>query len=93
MAARPPAKGFERCRRHVVEPDEEMHAGMRSRHFHALPEVGCQRLQQGLAAHRPAYFEIALANSGSPEADAAMDIDGAIFTLKFFARAGAALAT
>lgn len=44
-----------------------------------------------LATHRPAYFDIALANSGSPESDAAMDIDGAIFTLKYFARAGAAL--
>lgn len=44
-----------------------------------------------LSANRPAYFEIALANSGSPESDASIDIDGAIFTLKYFARSGAAL--
>ena len=44
-----------------------------------------------LSANRAAYFEIALANSGSPESDASIDIDGAIFTLKYYARAGAAL--
>ena len=44
-----------------------------------------------LSANRSAYFEIALANSGSPESDASIDIDGAIFTLKHYARAGAAL--
>ncbi|MCZ7566523.1 MAG: 3,4-dehydroadipyl-CoA semialdehyde dehydrogenase [Burkholderiales bacterium] len=44
-----------------------------------------------LSAHRKDYFEIALRNSGSPEADAAVDIDGAIFTIKFYARAAGAL--
>jgi 3,4-dehydroadipyl-CoA semialdehyde dehydrogenase len=44
-----------------------------------------------LAQHRTRYLDIALQNSGSPEADASMDIDGALFTLKYFARAGAAL--
>ena len=49
------------------------------------------RIAEVLAANRAAYFEIALANSGSSEADASIDIDGAIFTLKYYARAGAAL--
>src|SRR5215467_11509802 len=37
------------------------------------------KIVETLTANRAAYFEIALANSGSPEADAAIDIDGAIF--------------
>jgi 3,4-dehydroadipyl-CoA semialdehyde dehydrogenase len=48
-------------------------------------------IAETLSAHRKDYFEIALANSGSPEGDAAIDIDGAIFTLKYFARLGATL--
>src|SRR5437867_6158484 len=49
------------------------------------------KIADTLSANRAAYFEIALANSGSPEADAAIDIDGAIYTLKYYARIGAAL--
>jgi 3,4-dehydroadipyl-CoA semialdehyde dehydrogenase len=49
------------------------------------------RIAEVLTANRATYYEIALANSGSPQADAAIDIDGAVFTLKYFARAGAAL--
>ncbi|OGA48283.1 MAG: phenylacetic acid degradation bifunctional protein PaaZ [Betaproteobacteria bacterium RIFCSPLOWO2_12_FULL_63_13] len=44
-----------------------------------------------LSANRKTYLDIALANSGSPEGDASIDIDGAIFTLKYYARIGAAL--
>ena len=44
-----------------------------------------------LSAKRAEYFDIALRNSGSTEADAAFDVDGAIFTLKSYARAGKAL--
>jgi len=49
------------------------------------------KIAEVLSANRADYFEIALANSGSSEADASIDIDGAIFTLKYYARAGAAL--
>ena len=49
------------------------------------------KIAEILSANRAAYFEIALANSGSPESDASIDIDGAIFTLKYYARIGAAL--
>lgn len=44
-----------------------------------------------LAAHRADYFDISLRNAGATEADAAFDVDGAIFTLKTYARAGKAL--
>lgn len=44
-----------------------------------------------LAANRADYFDIARRNSGSTEADAAFDVDGAIFTVKTYARAGKTL--
>jgi 3,4-dehydroadipyl-CoA semialdehyde dehydrogenase len=44
-----------------------------------------------LAANRARYEEIAIANSGNTKADAAIDIDGAIGTLKYYARLGASL--
>lgn len=50
-----------------------------------------KQIAEVLTAHRDEYFAIALANSGSNQADAAYDIDGALFTLKYFARLGAAL--
>ncbi len=44
-----------------------------------------------LVANRAQYEEIAIANSGNTKADAAIDIDGGIGTLKYYARLGAAL--
>lgn len=44
-----------------------------------------------LQANRDAYFEIALANSGTVKADSSVDIDGAIFTLGHYAKLGDAL--
>jgi 3,4-dehydroadipyl-CoA semialdehyde dehydrogenase len=44
-----------------------------------------------LAAKREQWSEIARKNSGNTKADAAMDIDGSIGTLKYFAKVGAAL--
>lgn len=49
------------------------------------------RVAEVLAARKNDYYEIARRNSGSTQADSAFDIDGAIFTLKAFARAGKAL--
>jgi len=49
------------------------------------------KIAEVLAAHRAEYFDISLRNSGATEADAAFDVDGAIFTLKSYARAGKAL--
>lgn len=44
-----------------------------------------------LQANRDAYYEIALANSGTTQADSAVDIEGAAFTLNYYAKTGAAL--
>ena len=44
-----------------------------------------------LAARKDDWYEIARRNSGNTKADAAMDVDGAIGTLKYYAKAGAAL--
>jgi len=44
-----------------------------------------------LAANRPRYEAIAIANSGNTKIDAAIDIDGGIGTLKYYARLGGSL--
>jgi 3,4-dehydroadipyl-CoA semialdehyde dehydrogenase len=44
-----------------------------------------------LTANRGRYEEIAIANSGNTKVDAAIDIDGGIGTLKYYARLGAGL--
>ena len=44
-----------------------------------------------LQANRDAYYAISLANSGTTKADSAVDIEGASFTLGYYAKIGAAL--
>jgi len=44
-----------------------------------------------LQANRDAYYNISLANSGTTKADSAVDIEGASFTLGYYAKIGAAL--
>lgn len=44
-----------------------------------------------LQANRDSYYEISLANSGTTQADSAVDIEGAGFTVGYYAKAGAAL--
>jgi 3,4-dehydroadipyl-CoA semialdehyde dehydrogenase len=44
-----------------------------------------------LTANRVRYEEIAIANSGNTKTDAAIDIDGGIGTLKYYARLGSGL--
>src|SRR3954463_11977365 len=44
-----------------------------------------------LIANRVRYEDIAIANSGNTKTDAAIDIDGGIGTLKYYARLGAGL--
>src|ERR1700730_2707413 len=44
-----------------------------------------------LSSNRARYEEIAIANSGNTKIDAAIDIDGGIGTLKYYARLGAGL--
>lgn len=49
------------------------------------------RIAEILASRRDRWYEIARINSGNTKADAAIDIDGAIGTIKYFARLGAGL--
>ncbi|WP_025916059.1 3,4-dehydroadipyl-CoA semialdehyde dehydrogenase [Herminiimonas sp. CN] len=44
-----------------------------------------------LQANRDAYYDISLANSGTTKADSAVDIEGASFTLGYYAKIGAGL--
>ena len=44
-----------------------------------------------LQSRRDAYFEISTANSGTVQADSAIDVDGAIYTLGVYAKLGATL--
>ena len=44
-----------------------------------------------LQTHREAYYEIAIANSGTVRNDSAVDIDGGIFTLGHYAKLGESL--
>lgn len=45
-----------------------------------------------LAANHDEYFRISLLNSGATKADASFDVDGAIYTMKYYAKIGRALA-
>jgi 3,4-dehydroadipyl-CoA semialdehyde dehydrogenase len=45
-----------------------------------------------LAANRSEYFRISLLNLGANQADASFDVDGAIYTMKYYAKIGRALA-
>ncbi|GGC97821.1 3,4-dehydroadipyl-CoA semialdehyde dehydrogenase [Undibacterium terreum] len=44
-----------------------------------------------LQANRDAYYDISLANSGTTKADSGVDIEGALFTLGYYAKLGAGL--
>lgn len=50
-----------------------------------------QAIVKTLQANRDAYFDISIANSGVTRGDAAIDIDGASYTLGQYARWGSAL--
>src|SRR5271163_5080962 len=50
------------------------------------------KIAETLAANRDEYFRISLLNLGANQADASFDVDGAIYTLKYYAKIGAALA-
>jgi 3,4-dehydroadipyl-CoA semialdehyde dehydrogenase len=49
------------------------------------------RVAEVLTANRDEYFRISLENSGATKTDAACDVDGAIYTLKHYAKIGVAL--
>src|SRR5437870_4928907 len=43
-----------------------------------------------LSANRPEYFRLSLLNLGATEADASFDVDGALYTMKYYAKIGRA---
>jgi 3,4-dehydroadipyl-CoA semialdehyde dehydrogenase len=49
------------------------------------------KVADALAAKRDQWFQIARVNSGNTKADAAIDVDGSIGTLKYFAKIGGKL--
>ncbi len=49
------------------------------------------KIADALTARRDEWFEVARQNSGNTKADAAIDVDGSIGTLKYFAKVGAKL--
>lgn len=51
-----------------------------------------RKIAETLAANRDEYFRISLLNLGANQADASFDVDGAIYTMKYYAKIGQALA-
>jgi 3,4-dehydroadipyl-CoA semialdehyde dehydrogenase len=49
------------------------------------------KVAEVLSANRTEYFEISKQNLGATEADASFDVDGAIYTLKLYAKLGKSL--
>ena len=77
------AAALDFARRHGQGGLREMSYAQRGKLVGALADV--------LSANRARYEEIAIANSGNTKTDAAIDIDGGIGTLKYYARVGASL--
>src|SRR5260370_11068253 len=50
------------------------------------------KIADALAANRDEYFRLSLLNLGATQADASFDVDGAIYTMKYSAKIGRALA-
>ena len=50
------------------------------------------KIGEVLTANRDEYFRISLLNLGATEADASFDVDGALYTMKYYAKIGRSLA-
>lgn len=50
------------------------------------------KIGEALTANRDEYFRLSLLNLGATEADASFDVDGALYTMKYYAKIGRALA-
>lgn len=77
------AKGFGFAREQGGSALRALNYGQRAGLLAAIVKV--------LQTNRDAYYEIATANSGTTARDSAVDIDGGIFTLGFYAKQGEAL--
>src|SRR5262252_670084 len=50
------------------------------------------KIGERLTANRDEYFRLSLLNLGATQADASFDVDGALYTMKYYAKIGRALA-
>src|SRR5205085_10394928 len=50
------------------------------------------KIGEVLTANREEYFRLSLLNLGATQADASFDFDGALYTMKYYAKIGSALA-
>ena len=50
------------------------------------------KIGEVLTANREEYFRLSLLNLGATQADASFDVDGALYTMKYYAKIGRALA-
>jgi 3,4-dehydroadipyl-CoA semialdehyde dehydrogenase len=50
------------------------------------------KIAEVMTVNREEYFRVSLLNSGTTQADASFDVDGAIFTMKYYAKIGKTLA-
>jgi 3,4-dehydroadipyl-CoA semialdehyde dehydrogenase len=50
------------------------------------------KMGEVLSANRDEYFRLSLLNLGATQADASFDVDGALYTMKYYAKIGQALA-
>ena len=82
-AAQGLVEGFDFARRDGRHALQEMTYGQRAAMLGDVVKV--------LKANRDAYYEISLANSGTTKSDSAVDIEGAAYTLGYYAKIGAAL--
>ena len=77
------AEGFDFARSRGTAALQEMSYGQRAAMLGEVVKV--------LQANRDSYYDISCANSGTTKADSAVDIEGACFTLGYYAKIGAAL--
>src|SRR5215475_13933241 len=50
------------------------------------------KIAEILSANREEYFRLSLLNLGATQADASFDVDGALYTMRYYAKIGRALA-
>src|SRR6266446_6215234 len=65
-------------------------AALRQQTYRERAEV-LGKIAEVMTANREEYFRISLLNSGATQADASFDVDGAIYTMKYYAKIGKAL--
>ena len=65
--------------------------GLRQRSYAERAEL-LGRVAEALSANRDEYFRLSLLNLGATKTDASFDVDGALYTMKYYAKIGRDLA-